>query len=103
MKDTNYLNEMDYVDAIMIIDRHGRIVYSVRYNPRFDNSFCEGDFESIINKNFLEVYPNINPNESTMINCVNNGKPIYLKEQVFNDYKGRVINTQNLTIPKNHG
>lgn len=99
MKDTNYLNEMDYVDAIMIIDRHGRIVYSVRYNPRFDNSFCEGDFESIINKNFLEVYPNINPNESTMINCVNNGKPIYLKEQVFNDYKGRVINTQNLTIP----
>lgn len=99
MKDTNYLNEMDYVDAIMIIDRHGRIVYSVRYNPRFDNSFCEGDFESIINKNFLEIYPNINPNESTMINCVNNGKPIYLKEQVFNDYKGRVINTQNLTIP----
>lgn len=99
MKGTNYLNEMDYVDAIMIIDRHGKIVYSVRYNPRFDNSFCEGDFESIINKNFLEVYPNINPNESTMISCMNNGKPIYLKEQVFSDYKGRVINTQNFTIP----
>ncbi|MDR7856990.1 sigma 54-interacting transcriptional regulator [Tissierella sp.] len=99
MKDTNYLNEMDYVDAIMIIDRHGRIVYSVRYNPRFDNSFCEGDFESIINRNFLEVYPNINPDESTMINCINDGKPIYIKEQVFSDYKGRVINTQNLTIP----
>ncbi|WP_353097734.1 sigma 54-interacting transcriptional regulator [Tissierella praeacuta] len=99
MENDNYLTNMDYVDAIMIIDRHGKIVYSVRYNPRFDSSGCQDDFQNIINKNFLEVYPEINPKESTMIRCINEGKPIYLSEQVFNDHRGRVINTQNLTIP----
>ncbi|CAK7001227.1 hypothetical protein CIW83_15255 [Tissierella sp. P1] len=99
MKDDNYLTNMNYVDAIMIVDRHGKIVYSVRYNPRFDSSGCEDDLENILNRNFLEVYSGINPKDSTMIRCINEGKPIYLSEQVFSDYKGRIINTQNLTIP----
>lgn len=99
MENNNFLTNMDYVDAIMIVDRHGRIVYSVRYNPRFDSDGCEDDLENIINRNFLEVYPDINPKDSTMVRCINEGKAFYLPEQVFGDYKGRVINTQNLTIP----
>jgi len=95
----NDIYNMDYVDAIMIVDRHGRILYSVRYNPRFDKDSQEGEYESIINKNFLEVYPNINPEESTIINSIKYMKPIYLNEQTFADYKGRVISVQNLTIP----
>lgn len=96
----SYLNNMDYVDAIMIIDRHGKIVYSVRYNPRFESDCYEDDFDkNIINRNFLEIYPNINPAESSMIRCINEGKTIYLTDQIFNDYTGRVIRTQNLTIP----
>ena len=97
--DDNYIFSMDYVDAIMIVDRHGRILYSVRYNPRFDKDSHEGEYESIINKNFLEIYPNINPDESTIINSIKYKKPIYLNEQAIVDYKGRLINTQNLTIP----
>lgn len=99
MKNNSDIVSMDYVDAIMIVDRHGRIVYSVRYNPRFDKDGCEDDFESIINKNFLEVYPSIDPKESTIINCIQQGKPIFMREQQFKDYKGRIINTTNLTIP----
>ncbi|WP_313757593.1 sigma 54-interacting transcriptional regulator [Tissierella sp.] len=99
MENNSYLTEMEYVDAIMIVDRHGRIVYSVRYNPRFDSNVCEDDFENIINRNFLEVYPDINPKDSTMIKCINEGRAFYLPQQVFSDYKGRIINTQNLTIP----
>lgn len=95
----NDIYSIDYVDAIMIVDRHGRILYSVRYNPRFDKDSYEGEYESIINKNFLEVYPNISPEESTIINSIKYKKPIYIKEQAFVDYKGRLINTQNLTIP----
>lgn len=99
MKNNSDIVSMDYVDAIMIVDRHGRIVYSVRYNPRFDKDGCEDDFESIINKNFLEVYPSIDPKESTIISCIQQGKPIFMREQQFKDYKGRIINTTNLTIP----
>lgn len=97
--ETNYLNEMDYVDEIMIVDRNGTIVYSVRFNPRFDKGSSENDLESIINKNFLEVFPSINPNESTVLTCMNEGRPIYQREQQFCDYKGNIINTQNITIP----
>ncbi|CCQ92932.1 Arginine utilization regulatory protein RocR [[Clostridium] ultunense Esp] len=99
VKNNRDVLNMDYVDAIMIVDQYGRIVYSVRFNPRFDKDGCEGDFESIINKNFLEVYPSIDPKESTMIDCIQRGRPVFVKEQQFKDYKGRTISTQNLTIP----
>ncbi len=90
---------MKYVDAIMIIDNKSRIVYSVRFNPRFDKDGCKDEFESIINRNFLEVYPSIKPEESTVMTCLKYGVPIYSENQIFRDEKGRVYNTQNLTLP----
>lgn len=99
MKGKKHISNMDYIDGITIIDGHGRIVYSVRYNPRFDDECYEDEFEKIINKNFLEVYPSVDPNESTLINCIKYGEPIYLKEQPIIDYRGRFINNENLTIP----
>lgn len=95
LKDLN----MKYVDAIMIVDHNGRIVYSVRFNPRFDKDGCEDEFESIINRNFLEVYSSIKPEESSVINCIKYGVPIHRESQKFYDKKGRVYNTQNLTLP----
>lgn len=90
---------MEYVDAIMIVDHNGNIVYSVRYNPRFDNNSKLNDFKEIINKNFLEIYPELDIEESTIINCLKYGTPQYLENQIFHDNKGRVYNTQNLTLP----
>lgn len=57
---------MEYVDAIMIIDHTGKIVYSVRYNPRFDDESKLEDFKDIIDKNILEVYPTLDVEESTI-------------------------------------
>lgn len=99
MVKNNILSNIDYVDAIMIVDENGKIVYSVRYNPRFDKYGSENDFINIINKNYLEIYPDINPNDSSITKCINEGKVVYRPQQIFNDYKGRVINTQNITIP----
>lgn len=99
MKNNRDVFDMDYVDAIMIVDQHGKIVYSVRYNPRFDKDGCEDDFEGILNKNFLEVYAGVDPNESTVIQSINDRRPIFVGDQEFEDYKGRLIKTANLTIP----
>ena len=99
MDKENYLDNMDYVDAIMIVDRHGKIVYSVRYNPRFGSENCDFELEDVLNKNFLEIYTGIDPKDSSIIKCINEGKSVYLPEQKFYDYKGRVIKTQNITIP----
>lgn len=90
---------LDYVDAIMIVDRNGKIVYSVRYNPRFDRDGCDDVLESVLNKNFLEVYPNIDPKESSTVRSLETGKPVYMERQKFTDFTGRVITTTNLTIP----
>lgn len=90
---------MKYVDAIMIVDNKNKIVYSVRFNPRFDKDGCEDEFESIINRNFLEVYPSIKPEESSVMTCLKYGIPIYRENQKFYDKKRRVYNTQNLTLP----
>lgn len=90
---------MKYVDAVMIVDNKNKIVYSVRFNPRFDKDGCEDEFESIINRNFLEVYSSIKPEESSVMTCLKYGIPIYRESQRFYDEKGRVYNTQNLTLP----
>lgn len=90
---------MKYVDAIMIVDNKSKIVYSVRFNPRFDKDGCEDEFKSIINRNFLEVYPSVKPEESSVMACLKYGIPIYRESQRFYDEKGRVYNTQNLTLP----
>jgi arginine utilization regulatory protein len=97
MKESN-LN-LDYVDAIMIVDRNGKIVYSVRYNPRFDSDGCDDVLESVLNKNFLEVYPNVEPKDSSTVRCLESGKPVYMERQRFTDFTGRVITTTNLTVP----
>jgi arginine utilization regulatory protein len=91
--------EIEYVDGISIVDSKGRIVYSVRYNPRFDESCNEREFNKLINRSILELYTDVNPKESTIINCLENGIPIYNKSQVFHDFQGRLLATQNLTIP----
>ncbi|WP_026895847.1 hypothetical protein [Clostridiisalibacter paucivorans] len=87
---------MEYVDAIMIIDHKGKIVYSVRYNPRFDDKSNSEEFKEVINKNFLEVYPTLDIEESTVINSLKYGVPKYNANQKFYDNKGRVYNTENL-------
>lgn len=90
---------MEYADAIMIVDHNGKIVYSVRYNPRFDDESDIREFRDIINKNYLEIFPTLDPEQSTIINCIKQGVPKYEENQIFYDNKGRVYNTQNLTLP----
>lgn len=99
MNRQDYIEIMNYIDGITVIDKHGKIVYSVRYNPRFDNDVFENEYNSIINRHLLEVYTDLDPDESTMLNCIKYGKPIYMKEQRIRDYKGTIINNENLTLP----
>ncbi|WP_432666886.1 sigma 54-interacting transcriptional regulator [Wukongibacter baidiensis] len=92
--------DIDYVDGIMIVDNAGKIVYSVRYNPRFEEDSKEKEYNNnIINKNFLEVYPSILTEKSTIVECLKKGVTVYKKRQAFYDYTGRLIQSRNLTLP----
>lgn len=99
MDEINILKKMNYVDAIMIVDIHSKIIHSVRYNPRYPNDSFEDSCVNTVNRNFLEIYPGIDPDKSTIIKCLNDGQIYYEPHQMFSDHKGRIINTQNLTLP----
>jgi arginine utilization regulatory protein len=90
---------MDYIDSLAIVDRNFKVVHSYRYNPRFDDDLLENIYLDYINKNFFEVYPEISPEQSTMYDAIKNNRVVYKDNQRFHDFKGRVFNTRNLTIP----
>jgi arginine utilization regulatory protein len=90
---------IDYVDSLAIVDKNFKVIYANGYNPRFDDEILESFYLEYINKNFYEVYPELRPEHSTMYTCIKNNRIIYRDHQFFRDFKGRVFNTRNLTIP----
>jgi arginine utilization regulatory protein len=98
---SNEFWQVDYVDSLMIIDRHFKILHTNRYNPRFDDEPYQNTSSDYLNKNFFEVYPQLSQDQSSMYECIQNGHVVYRENQMFKDYSGRVFNTCNLTIPIN--
>ena len=89
---------LDSVDAMIITDSNGKIMYSIRYNPRFCNE--KGNiYKDIINKNVLEVYPSLTQDESSIFQCIKNATPVYNEGQKFYDIYGNPYFTENLAIP----
>lgn len=91
--------QLDYIDTIAIVDQTGTIMYSVRFNPRFDDDLKDSEHHNIINRNILEVFPSLTPETSTILQCLKHGRPIYKEYQEFVDFKGNVLKTTNVTIP----
>ncbi|MDW7668297.1 MAG: sigma 54-interacting transcriptional regulator [Bacillota bacterium] len=91
--------EMSYVDSVLIIDKHYNVVHALRFNPRFDNDVNENIYNEYNDKNFFEVYASVKRNESSIVECMETGKVISRKDQIFVDYKGNIFNTNNITMP----
>ena len=91
--------DIDYIDSLAIVDKNFKIIHSSRYNPRFDEDIIENIYTDYIDKNFYEVYPNLFQRESSMYEAIKNNKVVYNEDQIFTDYRGRVFNTRNMTIP----
>lgn len=89
---------LDSVDAMMITDRNGKILYSVRYNPRFCNE-KNAKYRDILDKNILEAYPSLTQKESSIFQCIKNATPVYNKGQKFYDAYKNPYFTENLAIP----
>lgn len=87
---------MKQIDGITVINTSGKVVFHAKYNPRFKQ-------EKILlknpDKNLFELYPGLQPEDSTLVECVKNGECIYRKDQKFYDCNGNLINTDNVTLP----
>lgn len=61
---TNFFDAFHYIDGITVVDCEGRIQYSVKYNPAFNQKSIVN--EEIIGKRLDDVFPNIDRDNSTL-------------------------------------
>ena len=90
---------LDYVDSMMVVDKNLNVLHTNRFNPRFDNGLMNNEYIGYFNKRYFEIYPELDPNESTMVECLKNGKILIRESQVFTNFLGKVFHTKNITYP----
>ncbi|QZY54185.1 sigma-54 interaction domain-containing protein [Crassaminicella profunda] len=93
----DFLKDMEYIDGITIIDRNGKILFSVKFNPWFHPEIVDG--EEVIGKKLNEVFTNIDKDTSTLFKAMELGKPIHRKRQSVVNIEGTKIVTMNTSVP----
>ncbi len=90
------LNSLDY---ILIVDRNYNIVFNTRYDERVNLHEDKYQLSDILNKNFYDIYPCFNEENSSFAVCMRTGNVVVKKKQEYYDYKGNKYITNNVTVP----
>ncbi len=93
------LENFNYIDSFTAIDDTGKIIVKQRFNPRYSEEENRIDNEWSVNKNLLEVFPSLNPEESSLLQSLSTGKVIYYEKQQTWNHAGRRVVTNNITFP----
>lgn len=90
-----------YVDSMMFVDKNYNIIYTTRFNPHFGSrfGFNEKEYTAYNNKRYFELYPNLDHDESAMVQVLQYGKTVIREGQTFSDMTGKVYTTNNITFP----
>lgn len=84
-----------FADGVLIADSEGVIVYYRNYRTASSGYFTNSE---IIGKHILEVYPSIDPEESTLLKALR-GIPSIEKETHQISYSGRTCYLKESTLP----
>jgi len=90
------LNSLDY---ILILDSNYNIVFNTRYDSRVNLQKDQYEPSDILNKNFYDMYPCFNEENSSFAVCMKTGNVVVKKKQEYYDYKGNRYITNNVTVP----
>ncbi|WP_422485896.1 sigma-54 interaction domain-containing protein [Gudongella sp. DL1XJH-153] len=94
-------NGKGYIDGITIINLHGEILFTAKFNNKL-NENPEVDYE-VVGENFLEIYENLTEETSSTYKAMTMGIPIYKEQQMLKS-KGRdEIVITSLSIPIKSG
>lgn len=95
-----WLNEnLSYVDSVTVVDSTGRIIAKQRFNPRYAEEENREHNQWALGKNLLEVYPSLNPEDSTLLQVLNTGKIVYIENQGVWNFQGRKTVCNNINFP----
>ena len=90
---------VDSLDYIFIVDKNYRIIYNTRLDEKLNDSNSEYSSADFLNKNYLDVYPGMTKENSSIIKCIETGEIIVNKRQEYFDYMNRRYLTNNVTFP----
>lgn len=96
----NLFNGKGYIDGITIINMGGEILFTAKLNGKLQN---ENDADELLGRNFLEVYENLTPKNSTTIKAMELGAPIYVENQLLKTKGQEEIMITSLSIPIKSG
>ncbi|MBS3950281.1 MAG: sigma 54-interacting transcriptional regulator [Peptococcaceae bacterium] len=82
-------------EGIHVVDDTGVTVY---YNAQAAE--LEGlEPESVLGKHILDVYPSLDPENSTLLQVCRTKRPVLTQQQSFTNFKGQRVTTLNTTLP----
>ncbi len=95
----NYLdtitNVTNYVDGILVVDSDYKVVYISQYNPVFTSL----EEQRVIGKTLFELYPELDPESSTIVKALRTGKITLNNEEVMKPTVGKTFRIIDSTYP----
>lgn len=67
--------DIGYIEGITIINVEGEILFSAKFNNKMNEK--DENYE-VVGKKFLDVYENLDENNSSTYRAMRNGVPIYV-------------------------
>lgn len=90
---------VDSLDHIMIVDKNYRVVYNTRFDENLSENAQNDAPASEVGHNFLELYPNLKREESSIVRCLETGQIVVKKHQETVNSNGRRYVSNNITFP----
>lgn len=97
----NLFNGKGYIDGITIIDIKGEILFTAKFNNKL-NSENNENYE-VVGKNFLDVYENLNSENSSTYKSMQLGVPLYIENQILKSKGKKEIKITSLSVPIKSG
>ncbi|MDO4793790.1 MAG: sigma 54-interacting transcriptional regulator [Filifactor alocis] len=89
-----------YIDGITIINLEGEVLFTAKLNRKLSG---REDSYRWVGKKFLDIYENLNPQNSTIIKAMELGMPIYIENQDIKVKGEDQIRISALSIPIKSG
>lgn len=82
-------------EGIHVIDNHGITIYYNEMAAKHDGLLVE----DVLGKHYLEAFPSLSKETSTLSHVLTTRKAIFNKDQTYRNMKGKLISTINTTLP----
>ena len=99
-KTDKLFQDKGYIEGITIINVEGEILFSAKFNSKMNQNPV--NYETV-GKKFLEVYENLNEENSSTYRAMRNGAPVYVENQELVSTGKDPIYISSLSVPIKSG